>query len=167
MGQQPTLDGMVIQGELQEFKKALEELKRTLEQLGERLTKVETDAGVTEAGFHIIANALELHGILKNGEPVPESEKTTAKPMVAVKEEAYTILKFEEQQGAKIGSYAVAYRNNNLEDRWTSAHNILHASNATIKVRYYGPDYIHSYWLYGENKIYQQKLKPKTEAKQT
>ena len=160
--QKMTLDQAVILGEVQEFKKALEELKRTLEQVGERLTKVETDGSVTEPGLHLICAALEGAGLMKKGEPVP---KTTAKKesMVAGKEENFTILKFEEQQGAKIGSYAVAYRNNNLEEKWIQAFNILRSNNSTIKDRYLGPGYQFSYWLYGQNKIYRQKLKPKTQ----
>jgi len=76
-----------------------------------------------------------------------------------VKEETFTILKFEKQQGARIGEYEVAYKTNNLEDKWVQAYNILRQNNATIANRYYGENYEFSYWLYGENKIYRQKLK--------
>ena len=158
-----TLDQAVILGEVQEFKKALEELKRTLEQVGERLTKVETDASVTETGLHLIYAALEAGGLMKNGEPVEVARK--GRPTTAVSEETFTCLKFEEQRGAKLGEYSVAYKQNNLVDKWTSAFNILRQSNATIKTRYCGQNYQFSYWLYGEGKIYRQKLKPKTEAK--
>jgi len=84
------------------------------------------------------------------------------KQATTVKEETFTILKFEKQQGAKIGDYEVAYKPNNLTDKWTQAHNILRQNNATINNRYFGTDYIYNYWLYGEDKIYRQKLKPKT-----
>jgi len=33
------------------------------------------------------------------------------------------------------------------------------ANNTTIKERYHGPSYAYTYWLYGEDKIYRQKLK--------
>jgi hypothetical protein len=82
-------------------------------------------------------------------------------PPAAVQETTFTILKFEPQQGAKIGEYEVAYKGNNLEDKWTHASNILRNSNATINSRYHGEGYACAYWLYGENKIYRQKLKPK------
>jgi hypothetical protein len=78
----------------------------------------------------------------------------------AVAEETFLTNKFEPQQGAKIGSYEVAYKANNLPDKWQSAYNILSKSNATIQSRYSGKDYTFSYWLYGEGKIYRQKLKP-------
>jgi hypothetical protein len=75
----------------------------------------------------------------------------------AVKEETFTILQFEAQQGAKIGSYEVAYRANNLPEKWDHAHGVLRAANATISSRYKGEDYTFTYWLYGTGKIYRQK----------
>ena len=78
----------------------------------------------------------------------------------AVKEPTFGTLKFELLQGAKLGDYEIAYKANNLEDKWRSAYNILRSSNATIKDRYHGEGYQFSYWLYGEDKIYRQKLKP-------
>ena len=91
-----------------------------------------------------------------------ENKPSEAKSeLAAVKEETFTILKFEAQQGAKIGEFDVAYKANNLEDKWHHAYNVLRNSNATINSRYHGQSYAYSYWLYGENKIYRQKLKPK------
>jgi hypothetical protein len=77
----------------------------------------------------------------------------------AVKEETFKILKFEDQQGAKIGAYGVAYKANNIEDKWTCAFNILRQNNATISNRYHGQGCEFAYWLYGQNKIYRQALK--------
>ena len=81
------------------------------------------------------------------------------KQQPAVNEVTFSILKFEAQQGVKLGSYDVAYKANNLAEKWTSAFNILSKSNATIQERYYGEAYDFSYWLYGSDKIYRQKLK--------
>ena len=89
---------------------------------------------------------------------IKEEQKKEAN---AVLEETFTCLKFEPQQGAKIGEYEVAYKANNLEDKWTQAYNVLRNSNATINSRYHGEGYQFSYWLYGEGKIYRQKLKTK------
>lgn len=82
-------------------------------------------------------------------------------PTVAVTEINFTTLKFEKQQSLKLGEYEIAYKQNNLDDKWRQAQNILHNSNATIKDRYHSESYQYSYWLYGEDKIYRQKLKPK------
>ena len=89
-------------------------------------------------------------------------EVKTEKTIAAVVEITFTTLKFEPQQGSKLGVFEVAYKQNNLQDKWQSAYNILRNSNATIKDRYHGETYQFSYWLYGEDKIYRQKLKPKT-----
>jgi hypothetical protein len=79
----------------------------------------------------------------------------------AVSEPTFTMLHFEAQQGAKLGEYEVANKASNLLDKWSSAYNILRSKNATIKDRYHVEGYQYSYWLYVENKIYRQKLKPK------
>jgi len=88
------------------------------------------------------------------------AELVGVKEAIAVKEITFTILKFETQQGAKIGRYQVAYKASNIPDKWNHAYNILRQNNATIANRYHGPNYVHNYWLYGEGKIYRQKLKP-------
>jgi hypothetical protein len=79
-------------------------------------------------------------------------------PSTVVQETTFTILKFESQQGARIGEHEVAYKASNIEDKWQHALNILRNSNATIKDRYHGEDYQFGYWLYGQDKIYRQKL---------
>jgi hypothetical protein len=92
----------------------------------------------------------------------PPEIKAEKKQAAAVLELNFTTLKFEAQQGAKLGEYEIAFKQNNLQEKWQSAYNILRNSNATIKDRYHGEGYQYSYWLYGEEKIYRQKLKPKT-----
>ena len=87
------------------------------------------------------------------------AEIVGVKELSTVKEETFTILKFEKQQDAKIGEYEVAYKPNNLPEKFQPAFNILSKSNATISSRYHGGGYAYSYWLYGESKIYRQKFK--------
>ena len=77
----------------------------------------------------------------------------------AVKEEAFSILKWEPAKGSRLGDFEVAAKASNLPDRWAHAYNILRQSNATISFRYHGEGYAYSYWLYGEDRIYRQKLK--------
>lgn len=121
-------------------------LEALLEALLEFLNAVE--AGVV-AAKRIIAE--------KNNVATQASSK-----VAAVSEETFLILKFEQQKGARLGDYEVAYKAQNLPDKWSYAYNILRQANATIQSRYQGEGYRHSYWLYGEGKIYRQKLKPKT-----
>lgn len=71
----------------------------------------------------------------------------------------FTTLKFENQKGNQLGDFEVAYKQNNLPEKWQSAYNILRVNNSTIKDRYYGEGYEYRYWLYSEGRIYRQKLK--------
>ena len=89
----------------------------------------------------------------------PAEVHNEEKQQITVNEVTFTILKFEAQQGAKIGSYEVARKADNLPEKWQSAYNLLSKSNATIQNRYKGQAYSFSYWLYGSDKIYRQKLK--------
>jgi polysaccharide pyruvyl transferase WcaK-like protein len=88
------------------------------------------------------------------------AELVGIKEVPAVKEETFTILKWEKQQGNRLGEFEVAYEVHNISDKWSHAYGILRQSNATINNRYHGPNYEYSYWLYGDGKIYRQKLKP-------
>jgi hypothetical protein len=91
-----------------------------------------------------------------------ENLSSTNNAVSVAKELTFSTLKFELLQGAKLGDYEVAYKQNNLADKWQNAYNILRINNSTIKDRYHYDTYQYSYWLYSEDKIYRQKLKPKT-----
>ncbi len=81
------------------------------------------------------------------------------KEVTAANETTFTILKWDAQKGFQLGDFDVAYKKSNLQDKWQPAFNILRNSNATIKERYHGTGYNYSYWIYGEDKIYRQRLK--------
>ena len=87
------------------------------------------------------------------------ADRSASNNNIAVNEITFTSLKFEPMIGEKLGSYEIAYKTNNIEDKFAQAYNILRASNATIKERYHDKTYQYSYWIYGENKIYRQRLK--------
>jgi hypothetical protein len=100
-------------------------------------------------GAQMIADATQEY--LESLAPTEVKEE---KP--AVNENTFSLLKFEPQQGAKIGSYEVACKPNNITDKWTHAYDVLDKANATIKERYHDQGYEFSYWLYGQDKIYRQ-----------
>jgi hypothetical protein len=106
-----------------------------------------------------LANALEAAAV-DTKHRISELVGVSPQEAPAVKEEVFNILKFEQQKGEKLGDYEVAHKSSNLSDKWQHAFNILRQNNATIKNRYHGKDYAYSYWLYGEDRIYRQKLKP-------
>jgi len=80
-----------------------------------------------------------------------------------VSEKVFLELKFEQQTGAKLGSFELSNKTNpeNHADKWNMAFDILSKAKATIQERYHGKDYQFSYWLYGEGRIYRQRLKEK------
>jgi hypothetical protein len=80
-------------------------------------------------------------------------------PTSFAKEKTFTILKFEPAKGERLGEYEVAHKSSNLPDKRSHAFNILRQNNAVVNSRYSGPNYHFSYWLYGENRIYGQRLK--------
>lgn len=87
------------------------------------------------------------------------AEAIGVKETTAVKEETFSILKYEKQQGNRLGEFEVAYQTHNIPEKWSHAYGILRRNNATINNRYHGTSYTYSYWLYGDGKIYRQKLK--------
>jgi hypothetical protein len=91
-----------------------------------------------DAGQMIADAANEL---LKSMAP---SELGLEYPPAAVKETAFTALKWDAQTGSKLGDFHVAYKASNIEDKWQHAFNILRKSNATIKERYHGVSYSYS-----------------------
>jgi len=88
------------------------------------------------------------------------AEAKGIKETSGVREETFTCLKFENQQGARLGEYGVAHKTANLPDKFSPAYGILRKNNATIKERFRDTNFVYSYWLYGEDKIYRKKLKP-------
>jgi hypothetical protein len=89
-------------------------------------------------------------------------EKKGIKPaehVAVVQEETFSTLAFEPHKSAKLGDYEVAFKANNIPEKWVHAYAVLRQNNATISSRYRGPNYAHSYWIYGADKIYRQKPK--------
>jgi hypothetical protein len=123
--------------------------------------QVEFLVKLRDAGLMIADAANEY---LETMAPPQAKTKETQQPAAAVQELTFKTLKFGAQRGARLGEYEIAHKASNLPDKWSSAYNILRSSNATIRERYQGVDYEYSYWLYGEDKIYRQKLKPKTQS---
>ena len=81
---------------------------------------------------------------------------------IAVNESNFAQLKWDPQKSDKMGDYEIAGKVNNDAAKFDVAYSVLQKSNATIKTRYHGQTYAYSYWLYGEGKIFRQKLKEKS-----
>ena len=107
-------------------------------------------------GYLMLANA--TNELIESLAPPEVKEDTKAEEE---KEQSFSELNFEREEGPKIGAFEAAYKADNQQDKWTKAYNILTAAKATIKDRYHNEGYQYSYWLFEGNKIYRQQLKPK------
>ena len=116
MQKQPvTLDQAVVLGQVEELRKTVEDVKLTLEEmkkglceLAERVARVEMNADVSQTGLDEVYRTLELHGLMKNGEPVKDS-KTEPKGEWDPQK-----IKWATAQGTR-GQYERAEDVNNLE----------------------------------------------------
>jgi len=85
-----------------------------------------------------------------------------------VSEVAFTCLKWEDERGARLGNYQVAYKNSNLLDKWLHAYRILEANHAVISNPFKLEGYEHRYWIYPEkykDRIFRKKLKGRGRSK--
>lgn len=77
-----------------------------------------------------------------------------------IDEKVFSSLKFEAQQGQKLGQYEIADKIKNNPEDWQKAYDILKKAGATIKDRVKGQNF--TFWLYGDfERIYRQKRREK------
>lgn len=81
-------------------------------------------------------------------------------------EAVFSALVFEKRTSPRLGEYEVAQKTANNQTAWEKALNVLEKCNAAISSRHHAEDYQYSYWLYGEDTIYRQKLKPQQQTSQ-
>lgn len=83
---------------------------------------------------------------------------------VQISEETFNILKWENEKGARLGDFQVAYKNHNLPDKWNHCFNVLKANNSLIANPFKAEGYEFRYWLYPEkyaDRIFRKKLNEK------
>ena len=97
-------------------------------------------------------------------ESIVKLKKQIAK-LVGVKptipEETFTNLKWQNEKGAVLGDYEVAYKNQNVLDFWQHAYNVLKANNSVINNPFHMEGYQYRYWIYPEkygDRIFRKKL---------
>jgi hypothetical protein len=86
---------------------------------------------------------------------------TETEPKVRILEDRFNVLKWEDEKGARLGIYQVAYKKHNLADSWQHVFNILKANNSLIADPFHGKGYRFRYWIYPEkyhDRIYRKKL---------
>jgi len=76
-------------------------------------------------------------------------------------EDAFNILKWQDEKGVRLGDFQVAYRNMNFPDKWLHCYNILKANNSLISNPFKDRGFVFRYWIYPgkyEDRIFRKKL---------
>lgn len=92
---------------------------------------------------------------------------TETKPKALLPEEAFHILKWQDEKGSRLGDFQCAYKNGNFAEKWNHCFNILRKNNSTIANSFHEEGYVYRYWIYPDkysDRIFRKKLNEK-EAK--
>lgn len=92
-----------------------------------------------------VGTRLAVSGSPKESQGKPQKESSAAVP-----EFTFTVLKYEDQKGEKLGEFQVAYRGKNDGKTWDICFNLLKDQRATIKEAFHPQGYLNKYWLYLE-----------------
>mgnify|MGYP001098976061 CR=1 FL=1 len=85
--------------------------------------------------------------------------KTEARAQLS--ELTFNVLKWQDEKGVRLGSFQVAYKNMNLQDKWLHCYNILKANSSVINNPFKEEGYVYRYWIYPEkytDRIFRKKL---------
>ena len=91
--------------------------------------------------------------------------KTEAKATLS--EDPFNILKWADEKGERLGDFQVAYKEQNIPEKWQHCFNILKANNSLIANRFHEKGYVYAYWIFPDkypDRIFRKKLTEK-EAK--
>jgi hypothetical protein len=78
-----------------------------------------------------------------------------------VPEETFSILKWDDEKGERLGDFQAAYKNKNVLENWQHAYNILKQANAVIGNPFHLEGYQYRYWIYPDkynDRIFRKKL---------
>jgi hypothetical protein len=78
-----------------------------------------------------------------------------------ISEETFSILKWDNEKGERLGDFQTAYKNKNVLESWQHAFNILKQANSVIGNPFHMEGYQYRYWIYPEkyeDRIFRKKL---------
>jgi len=138
----------------------VEASEKNLSELRERVLALEVKTSTMETGLSEVCRALEISGLMKDGEAVTAKKES-------VPETVFTCLNWGVLQSPNLGSFKVALKKDNNLEKWTKAYNILQKAVATINKRFLEPSYVHGYWVWQErpDRIFAKQLKQGTAEK--
>jgi hypothetical protein len=127
----------------------------------ERLLMSDDDLKIFIEDFADFLNGLEASIVKMRRQIEKLYGESKPKPLIS---EALTFseaLKWVDEKGSKLGDYQVAYKNQNMPDRWLHAWNVLKANNSVIGNPFHEEGYEYCYWIYPEkytDRIFRKKL---------
>jgi len=107
----------------------------------------------TEALEKIAKILIDLGNSLQEiGIAIKEAACDLVESELGLTEEVFTVLKWEEKEGERLGKFEIASRDANKDrlDAWEHAFRILKANNATLREHFGSKSWGHYYWLYNE-----------------
>jgi hypothetical protein len=132
----------------------VEALEKSLAELRERVIALEVKTSTMETGLSEVCRALEISGLMKDGEAVTAKKES-------VPETVFTCLNWGVLQSPNLGSFKAALKKDNDLEKWSKAYDILQKAAAAINKRFLEPGYVHGYWLWAErpDRIFAKELK--------
>lgn len=79
-------------------------------------------------------------------------------------EDSFNLLTWQDESGVSLGAFQVAYKNQNLPEKWQYCFNVLKANNAVIGKSFHQDGYLYRYWIYPEkyeDRVFRKKLTDK------
>jgi hypothetical protein len=119
---------------------------------------VEEDFAIFLQDFCDFLNDLEA-SIIRLKQQIIKLVGAEEKPKIP--EETFSILKWDDEKGERLGNFQTAYKNKNILENWQHAFNILKQNNAVIGNPFHLEGYQYRYWVYPEkyeDRIFRKKL---------
>ncbi len=93
-----------------------------------------------------------------------DASRDTSRMKSALPEDSFNLLTWQDESGVSLGAFQVAYKNQNLPEKWQYCFNVLKANNAVIGKSFHQEGYVHRYWIYSEkydDRVFRKKLTDK------
>lgn len=78
-----------------------------------------------------------------------------------IPEDRFSVLKWQDEKGSRLGNFQVAYKSHNLPETWSHAFNVLRANNSLIASPFKEEGYEFRYWIFPSkysDRIFRKKL---------
>ena len=92
---------------------------------------------------------------------------TKTEVKATLSEDTFSILKWDNEKGERLGDFQVAYKQQNIPEKWQHCFNILKANNSLIANRFHEQGYVHAYWIFPDkypDRIFRKRLEKEAKS---